>query len=428
MRSGSVAQLISLLRPAHVRALCRRLRPYLPNLCAAGCFLLALGVCAAMTGQWCWRPNGYNSYALQADAWLRGRLDLGQDYPWLELAIRDGRYYVSFPPFPSYVLLPFALFRGASTPDGLISLGFSLAGVWTCVQLARRLGQTDLQAVLLTLCLYLGTGYLFIALTPGVWFFAQVMCFNLCVLALFCAVTARGGLSLACWAAAVGCRPMALIYLPVLLTALWRAWHERNPRDSLASAVRKNLRWALGPLILGLSYMALNVARFGNPLEFGHNYLPEFQRVATGQFDLSYFTHNFPLLFRLPAIDPETQRLLFSPFDTYLLPLINPLSAVAVVLCLRYAFSARGRRDRGLILLILGLSAVYICFLCCHRTLGGWQFGNRYMKDVMPFVFYALLLSAPTDARPFRALILPLLVGSAALHLTGTILTWNYWW
>ena len=381
----------------------RVLKDSLPGFCAAGCFLLVMAVLAAMTGEWCWNGNGYNSYALQADAWLHGRLDLGQDYPWLELAILNGKYYVSFPPFPSYVLLPFALLFGTATPDGLISLCFSLAGVILCVRLARKLGQSPLQAVLLTLCLYLGTGYLFIALTPAVWFFAQVLCFNLCILALYAAVTARGGWSLTCWACAVGCRPMVILYLPVLLILLWRSYHAAHRRDSLLSAVRTHWHWALGPLALGISYMVLNGLRFGNILEFGHNYLPEFQRVSTGQFSLSYFGTNFPLLFRLPGWDETTGRLIFQPFETYLFALIDPLSVLAVVMCL------------------------IIFILCCHRTLGGWQFGNRYLKDVMPFVFCALCMSAP-ESRAFRSLTALLLTGSAALHIAGTVITFNYWW
>ena len=405
----------------------RFFRNSLPNLCAAGCFLLVLAVVAAMTGRWAWDVNGYHSYALQADAWLHGRLDLGQDYPWLELAIYQGRYYVSFPPFPSYVLLPFSLFFGTATPDGLISLCFSLAGIWMCVHLAIKAGQSPVQAVLLTLCLYLGTGYLFLALTPAVWFFAQTLCFNLCVMALCFARTARGGWSLTCWACAVGCRPMVLMYLPVLIIILWYAYNELHPRDSLLSAVRKHLYWAAGPLILGISYMVLNYLRFGNIFEFGHNYLPEFQRVSTGQFDLSYFTVNFPLLFRLPAWDSETGRLIISPFDTYLFALINPLSVVAAAVCLIRFLRAEGKRDRLLIALIFGLSLVYIFILCCHRTLGGWQFGNRYLKDVMPFVFYALCLCAPDTGR-FRSLTGAVLAFSAALHIVCTVITWNYWW
>ena len=66
----------------------------------------------------------YNSYTLQALAWQKGQLGLGQDYPWLELAIYGGDWFVSFPPVPSVVMLPFTLVFGAETPDNLIILYF----------------------------------------------------------------------------------------------------------------------------------------------------------------------------------------------------------------------------------------------------------------------------------------------------------------
>lgn len=44
----------------------------------------------------------YNSYLLQAQAWLRGETALDQNYEFLELAVYNGRYYVSFPPYPPY--------------------------------------------------------------------------------------------------------------------------------------------------------------------------------------------------------------------------------------------------------------------------------------------------------------------------------------
>ena len=81
-------------------------------------------VIAAFAGQWPWQSNPYNSYALQTDSWLKGRLDLGQNYEWLELAIYQGKYFVSFPPFPSYVLIPFVVLFGTNTPDHLIALAF----------------------------------------------------------------------------------------------------------------------------------------------------------------------------------------------------------------------------------------------------------------------------------------------------------------
>ena len=103
-----ISLLVSFLRRrrAELVSFCRRYQAE----CAACLSVLAVLCAAAMfTGSWFTNKNGYPSFALQANAWLQGRLDLGQDYPWLELAIYEGKYFVSFPPFPSYVLLPFAV-------------------------------------------------------------------------------------------------------------------------------------------------------------------------------------------------------------------------------------------------------------------------------------------------------------------------------
>ena len=43
-------------------------------------------VVGAFNGKWPWSGNAYNSYLLQAESWLQGRLDLGQNYEYLELA------------------------------------------------------------------------------------------------------------------------------------------------------------------------------------------------------------------------------------------------------------------------------------------------------------------------------------------------------
>lgn len=38
------------------------------------------------------------------------------------------------------------------------------------------------------------------------------------------------------------------------------------------------------------------------------------------------------------------------------------------------------------VLLVLG-AAAHLMIVLCHRTLGGWQFGNRYIVDLLPYVF-----------------------------------------
>ena len=67
-----------------------------------------------------------DSYTLQALAWRNGEVCLtnGQDYPWLELAIYNGKYYVSFPPLPSVLMLPLTFVFGENTPNTLTQLVF----------------------------------------------------------------------------------------------------------------------------------------------------------------------------------------------------------------------------------------------------------------------------------------------------------------
>ena len=63
----------------------------------------------------------YDSYTLQAMAWLQGRVSLEQDYSSLELALYEDRVFVSFPPFPSVILVLLVPFFGQETPNNLLS-------------------------------------------------------------------------------------------------------------------------------------------------------------------------------------------------------------------------------------------------------------------------------------------------------------------
>ena len=140
--------------------------------------------------------NPYNSYTKQCLAWLSGRLDLGQNYEWLELAVFEDKYFVSFPPFPSYVFLPFALIFGESNPESLFNLLVALAGVVYCVLTAWEYGLREGYAVMLPIFLYVGGAVFPLPLSIGVWFVAQNMSFTLTLMSIYYAKRGRKGLSL----------------------------------------------------------------------------------------------------------------------------------------------------------------------------------------------------------------------------------------
>ena len=383
--------------------------------------LLAMLSVAAFTGFWPWSRNPYSSYVLQARSWLEGRLDLGQDYPWLELAIYEGKYYVSFPPFPSYVLLPFAAIMGGNVPDTLIAWTVTLIGVAACVRMCLLLGMSVRSSLFWSLFLYLGSGYLFIGQTSWVWFIAQTMAFTLSLLSLTSALKNRGGFSLSFWACAVGCRPLNILYLPLLFYLL-----RQNEKDrTIPRWILHHLKWAIGPCLIGGSYMLLNTLRFGNPLEFGHNYLPEFVRAPEGQFSLSYLPDHLLMLFRLPTVDEKTGALVFYHLETNAFYLVCPL-VISFVICwingIRHAKRSGLPLLAGLPLLLL----LHTLLTCMHRTLGGFQFGNRYFVDMMPFLLLGLLSWKSQDER-FELTQLPLFAAGTFLNLLGTVMAYHTW-
>lgn len=387
--------------------------------------MLALLTIMMFSGCWPTHHNAYNSYVRQACAWLEGRLDLadGEKLTWLELAIVDGKYYVTFPPFPSYVMLPFAAIWGLDLQDGWIALAITAIGVVYACLLYRRLCR-DKHGLFWVLFLFLGTGYPFIAVNGWVWFIAQNMCFTLSLMAIYHAQRGQGFVSLTCWAAAVGCRPMALLYLPFLLWMLYRQQRRAYPKLPGWRIVLRRWYWVFGPLVFGGSYMLLNYLRFGNALEFGHNYLPEFLQAENGQFSLSYIKDNMLALLRLPRWNSDEEPLTFFKINGMAFWLTNPLLITA---CLAWVHALRRQHlSKALTILLPLLSFVYVLIICAHRTLGGWQFGNRYLLDVMPWLFYGLLCWKPKSER-FTAWNIPFAVFAAATNLIGSVILYNNW-
>lgn len=383
--------------------------------------LLAL---MTFTGYWPTERNSYRTYALQACAWLNGRLDLGRDYNWLELASYNGKIYSSFPPFPSVVLLPFAAIFGEHTPDHLISLAVTALGAVYAVRLCRITQKDGRGALFFALFLYLANGYLFIGLQGWVWFFAQCLCFTLSLMALTHAVQGQGGVALACWACAVGCRPMVVLYFPLLAYLLVQKEREKGLPCGVGPLLRRRWLWAVAPVALAAFYMALNVARFGHPLEFGRQYLPEFQ-LGGPQFSLHYVPGHIRELLAIPTADQPGGPLHYPRLGCIAFYMAAPMF-ISILAAWVYAL-VKKRSGNGFTLAALPImAACHVLILCAHRTLGGWQFGNRYMLDLLPYLFYGMLRWKP-EGESFAKLNAPLMAFGAAVNLIGAAAVYAKW-
>lgn len=341
-----------------------------------------------LSGKGLFEANPYNTYTLQAQAWLSGRLDLGQDYPWLELAVYHQKYFVSFPPFPSYLLLPFAIISGANTPDQCIAFGVMLLGVHFAYKLSRSWDVPKQKSMIFALLLYCGSNVWQVTVDGWVWFFAQNLSLCLTLMSLFYAKKGRAGSSFCCLACAIGCRPFQILYFPLLCILLWRT-QTGNLQKRLFYFLNRWYTWIPSLLVI-FSYLLLNTLRFQNPFEFGHNYLPEFTDSKYGQFHFSYFSENLSHLFRFGTWS-NSGAFEFYRFDGINLFFVFPMTILLLVLVTQSIFQRRSVPDLPLLLLSMVLSFVHMFFLLLHKTLGGAHFGNRYFVDAMPYFYIALL-------------------------------------
>lgn len=332
--------------------------------------------------------NDYNSYTLQTKAWLEGRLDLGQDYSWLELAIYEGKYFVSFPPFPSYLmLLPSLLFPGVNM-DQLVPLLLLFVGVVYSTGIVLELKLNRFYALLLPVFLYCGTNLLQVTVDGWVWFFAQNAAVTFTLMSFYYALKGKKGRSFFFLCCGFGCRPFQVLYLPLLILLVYRKTEEKTVWSGLKKLFFHRFYVYIPGLLLVGSYLCLNYFRFGSLFEFGHNYLPEFVRSHEGQFSLSYLPKNLPCLLRLPEINPETGAVQLVGFDGINVFLVYPILLFLLLLVLVRWYERQWGKGEGLLfVLTVGLVLLHIACLLLHKTMGGFHFGNRYIADTMPAVY-----------------------------------------
>lgn len=353
------------------------------SIACVGILLLYVFLYFALQQGWL-SHNPWDSFAVQAKAWWHGNAHLDKDYPHLELAIYKQQYFVSFPPVPTlphFLLYPFF---GDNTPNTLLNTLYAVVGFILAVRLVRV--AYCWKRFFIPVAAIFGSNILFMSVSGGVWFQAQLLAFDLTMLAFLLVVSPSaprwvkhaGFLSLAL---AVGCRPFMLVYFPVLL---WIVAKENSADQTISTKIRllNTLPFLLLPVLIGALLAWYNWIRFDNPFEFGHNYLPEFVRSKLGQFSWRYIPRNLADSFRLPHLT-EKGGLAFERFDGSLFFLVNPIFCIFF---LKLRFWKKSLTPLNL--LLIGMILIQIMLTLSHKTMGGWHFGNRYFTDMIP----ALLL------------------------------------
>lgn len=383
-------------KPCHLRRACTRSRRFLRSLDYTPLLLIwaAAVMYAVLCALYGIDPIGsspYNTYTLQALSWRAGHMSLGRDYPHLELAVYNNDWWVSFPPVPSIPLYLLTFIFGGNTPDNLLVKIYVLGGCLFAYGMLRRARYDKLSAAGFALFVSYATAILSLTTDGAVWYQAQTLAFLLTMGSMYFMFRGKYTPSLFLYALAVGCRPFNALY-GLVLFALWL---ERAICEKL-SMKREILRLLPGVslgLCVAFAYGLYNYARFGNPLEFGHNYLPEFSTQGGVQFSLSHVLGNvrtflFGAPFSLGEDGLEMSKFGFSMF------FVHPVFLVMLLFFLIDCFKKRLTFTKAAILVAF-ISQLFCLLL--HRTFGGYQFGARYTCDLLPYA--ALYLSLPGRRR-----------------------------
>ncbi|MEO8177468.1 MAG: hypothetical protein ABI895_01420 [Deltaproteobacteria bacterium] len=362
---------------------------------ALACYLVLLAVYAAVAGSARLTDHtAFNHFALQAEAWLHGRLDLGgapPDYAASnDFAQYDGKWFVPFPALPAALLLPLVYLAGSAdlVRDGQFFVWLAPIGpalLFVILEKLRALGRSDRarwENLALTFSFGLGSVYFFTAVQGSVWFAAHVVAVALGAGHLLFAIDARrpfwSGL---CLGLGYWSRSTLLFGAPFFLFEAWRICR-RSDAPSWSRLARV-CGWFALPVALcfGLSLLH-NFARFDDPFEVGYRYL---QIAWQGRIEKWGLFHYHFLAKNLGVMLTS-------------LPWIQPLRINAHGLALwlttpvyLYLLWPRERRA-GFAGLLATAACVGIPALFYQNT--GWmQFGYRFSNDYALFLFVALALS-----------------------------------
>ncbi len=343
-------------------------------------------------------------FVYQADAFLHGQLALTVPRPpnlndWV---LREGRWYVSFPPFPALLMVPFVALFGLSFNDVTFTLFFSAANVALLYRLLRRIqpDRAGWEHVAFALIYGFGTLAWSCGIRGEVWYTAETVGVTLTLLYLHAALGARhpilAGLAVAC--AAITRAPLAFSAVFFLFEALSPdgpvEWGRLRDPARWRAALPKLVPYALAIGAVAVPMAWMNHARFGSFGEFGHSHLyanrVNEQIRRYGLFHYAFLERNLHDAFtRLPEIQLRPFRIGFNGEGMSLF-VTTPLFLYLL------APKQKPRLYRALWLTV-ALVAIPGFF---YQNSGYYQFGFRFSLDYTPYLILLLALGG----RPFTGL------------------------
>ena len=346
----------------------------------------------------------YSFQVSQANNILHGHLDMDpqytKNYGVLERVLYDGEGFC-FPPGdpqaelvsdarssegcktymqhslgPALVVLPGVLIFGVDLNQTLVSVIFAAMTAPLVFLVARGLSKSTETRVWLTVLMVFGTIFFWVGANGGVWFFAHTTATFFLFAAIYFTVTRPNPLYAGVLlGAAFMCRPtvsMTGLFFVIMFAHLWL----RPAEDG--KSLFERINWEpVGAFFAGVSpfvlaTMAINYARFDNPVETGYTHGEQLHQdslvsvYTDGTFNPSYIERHPPVILE--------QMPLFQDTAPYILPSWAGMAMWATSPAFLYALFA-GIKER--IVLIVGGLAVGLAtaVILSRGVVGAWDWG-----------------------------------------------------
>ena len=423
-------------------------------------YLVFAGAYLGASGARVLRHSQYNHYVYLADGWLHGRLALAGAPPnendWAKvdvLVLRDGRTvkgayggrggpgdrfyplrgrpetipagqissrsairYVSFPPFPAVLMLPFVAIWHLAFNDVLFTALWAALNpvlLFLLLQDLARRGLSRRSAIdnlWLTVMFGVGSVYYFCSVVGEVWYTAHVVLVTAAIGFVWASLGAarpwRAGLFVAL---AGACRPsglfMSVFFLLEALaaTGVWQTTDGRHrlqaDRAALKALAGKLGRYAVPVLAVQSVLWLHNWVRFDDPTEFGHRYLNIAwqERIAHfGLFNYHFLSRNLAAaLVLLPRILVRYPYVKISQ---------HGMSLLVTSPALGYTVAPAERNRLTAPLWLATLAAALPTLL--YQSSGYIQVGYRYSLDYMIFLMVLLAVRNRPLSRLWKGLVL----------------------
>jgi hypothetical protein len=328
--------------------------------------------------------------------------------PETEIAARSSIRYVSFPPFPAVLMVPFVAIWGLQFNDVLFTALWAALNPALLFLLLRELRRRGLSRrsvsddLWLTAMFGVGSVYYFCSVIGQVWFTALIVGVTVSIGYVWASLDAeRPALAGLCMGLGFATRPSWLYAVPLFLWEAVRVsggWAALKVPAGWRTLVPRLVRFAVPVAVIGAVLAWHNWARFGSPFEFGHRFLNVQWQERIGRYGL--FNYHFlsrnlaAALVLLPRIMTHAPFVKISQHGMSLL-VTSPNLAYTVMP------QERNHLTRPLWLTIAAFAIPGLLY----QNSGYIQFGYRFSLDYMIYFMVLLAIGNRRFTRLFKALV-----------------------